>query len=90
MPRSLHPILNRQESSTYQEPRVHRLPSANKPTEAAAYADYDVPRPHQGFNNRINQPARTLSVDSRWAALFLFSFVIYKTILGKKTIVTID
>ena len=55
MPRSLHPLLARQDSSSnYQSPRPHR------PSEAAAFADYDVPRQH-------NQP--TASID-RFVCLF--------------------
>lgn len=72
MPRSLHQTLIRQDSSNYQAPRSHRPPAIQ---DAAAFADYDVPRPH---HNRI-QPVRTPSVDSRFVLFHnhetpLFSF----------------
>jgi hypothetical protein len=64
MPRSLHQTLIRQDSSNYQAPRSHRSPPPAQSAiqNVAAFADYDVPRPH---HNRI-QPVRTPSVDSRY------------------------
>lgn len=71
MPRSLHQTLIRQDSSNYQAPRSHRSPPRAQSAiqNVAAFADYDVPRPH---HNRI-QPVRTPSVDSRFASFMRFA-----------------
>lgn len=66
MPRSLHPTLIRQESSNYQAPRSHRplLATQLSVPDAAMFADYDVPRPHNPITRM--EPLRTSSVDSRF------------------------
>lgn len=66
MPRSLHQTLVRQESSNYQAPRSHRplLSTQSSLPDAAMFADYDVPRPHNPISRM--EPLRTPSVDSRF------------------------
>lgn len=81
MPRPLHQVLTRQDSSNYQAPRPHRPPPSpmvkHQTSVPDAFADYDVPRQHHA-SNRVQQ-TRTPPIDSRCGNIYIWVVESFET-----------